>query len=306
MRRVLYPFWHWFAVGACAACLLLAAGCDKGVRTDRFSVMTYNVHQYALMDRDGGGAADDPKPQSEQDAVVALIAAERPDVIALQEMGGEIVFSRFQQALRNAGLNYPYAELLRRGRVEANLALLSRFPIVSVQHRTNDWYRIGSANVPVSRGFMDVTIQINPDYRFRLINAHLKSKVYSPLGQTEMRRNEARLLNKAVRGILDENPDVNLLVVGDMNDDYASAALREVAGRRGGELTDLRPIDSAGDAWTFFYGVTDTHSRFDYLFVSEGIKPEVIEERTRVVRDPLTYKASDHRPVIGVFQALEK
>ncbi|HKL21263.1 MAG TPA: hypothetical protein VJ904_05620, partial [Tichowtungia sp.] len=43
---------------------------------------------------------------------------------------------------------------------------------------------------------MDVTIQVTPEYRFRLINAHLKSKVYSPLGQTEMRRNEARLLTK--------------------------------------------------------------------------------------------------------------
>ena len=268
--------------------------------------MTYNVKQYALMDRDGGGEADDPKPQAERDAVVALIAAERPDVLALQEMGGEIVFSHFRQALRDAGLDYPYAELLHRGKRNINLALLSRFPIVSVQNRTNDWYSIGPAKVPVSRGFMDVDIQVNPAYRFRLINAHLKSKVYSPLGQTEMRRNEARLLNKAVRGILDENPEMNLLVVGDMNDDYASAALREVSGRRGGELTDLRPVDRVGDAWTCFEAATDSHSRFDYLFVSKGMKPEVISEQSRVVRDPLTYIASDHRPVVGVFQTLEK
>ncbi|HKL21264.1 MAG TPA: hypothetical protein VJ904_05625 [Tichowtungia sp.] len=109
-----------------------------------------------------------------------------------------------------------------------------------------------------------------------------------------------------MRGILDETPDINLLVAGDMNDHYASAALREVAGRRGGELTDLRPVDSAGDAWTCFHAATDSYSRFDYLFVNEGMQPEVINERCRVVRDPLTYTASDHRPVIGVFQALEK
>jgi endonuclease/exonuclease/phosphatase family metal-dependent hydrolase len=121
-----------------------------------------------------------------------------------------------------------------------------------------------------------------------------------------MRRNEARLLNKAVRGILDETPDINLLVAGDMNDDYASAALREVKGRRGGELIDLRPIDSVGDAWTCYQASTDSHSRFDYLFVSEGMKPEVVDDQTRVVRDPLTYKASDHRPIVGVFQVLEK
>lgn len=267
--------------------------------------MTYNVHQYALMDRDGGGEPDDPKPQAERDAVVELIAGARPDILALQEMGGEIVFSRFRQALRDAGLDYPYAELLRRGTIEANLAVLSRFPIVSAQHHTNDWYSIGPAKVPVARGFLDVDIQVTPDYRFRLINAHLKSKVYSPLGQTEMRRNEARLLNKAVREILEENPGINLLVVGDMNDDYASAALREVAGRRGGKLTDLRPTDSAGDAWTCFQAATDSYSRFDYLFVNEEMRPEVVMDLTRAVRDPLTYKASDHRPVIGVFRAAD-
>lgn len=293
-------------VAAAALLCLLVAGCGRDPQAaPTFSVMTYNVQQYALMDRDGD-ESDDPKPQEERDAVVQLIAGAHPDVLLVQEMGDQIIFAEFKKALQDAGLNYPYAELLQRGRFEANLAVLSRYPFVSVQHRTNDWYSVGSAKVPVTRGFLDVDIQVNPQYRFRLLGAHLKSKVYSPLGQTEMRRNEARLLNKAVRDILDENPDINLLVAGDMNDDYASAPLREVSGRRGGELTDLRPVDSVGDAWTHFQASTDSNSRFDYLFVSEGMLPEVVKEATRVVRDPLTVKASDHRPVIGVFRALEQ
>ncbi len=282
---------------------LLLGGCDRSPELNTFSVMTYNLQQYALMDRDGGGEPDDPKPESERAAVVALISKERPDVLAVQEMGDEIIFGQFREALRAAGQNYPYAELLQRGTIEANLAVLSRFPIVSVQHHTNDWYSIGPAKVPVARGFLDVTIQVNPQYQFRLLGAHLKSKVHSPLGQTEMRRNEARLLNKNVRAILKENPQVNLLVVGDMNDDYKSAPLREVAGRRGGELTDLRPVDSVGDAWTYFRETVDEYNRLDYLFVSEGMFPEVVKEKTRVVRDPLTAQASDHRPVIGVFKS---
>lgn len=293
------------AVRVLAGLALLVSGCGKMQEPELFSVMTYNLQQYSLMDRDGGGAADDPKPQEECGAVVQLIANAKPGVLFIQEMGDEITFAGFRKALESAGMHYPYVELLQRGKIEVNLAVLSRYPIVSVQHRTNDWYSISSAKVPVARGFLDVDIQVNPDYRFRLLGAHLKSKVYSPLGQTEMRRNEARLLNKAVRGILKENPDINLLVAGDMNDNYASAPLREVQGRRGGELTDLRPLDSAGDAWTCFQASTDNHSRFDYLFVSEGMASEVVEGGTRVVRDPLTYKASDHRPVIGVFRAEE-
>ncbi len=304
--RVLYIFRGGRpAVGWALLGILLFSGCEKRSEPDTFSVMTYNLRQYALMDRDGDGEADDPKPQQECEAVVKIIADERPGVLLVQEMGDEIVFAHFCKALQAAGLSYPHIELLQRGRIDVNLAVLSRYPIVSVQHRTNDWYSISSAKVPVSRGFLDIDIQVNPHYRFRLLGAHLKSKVYSPLGQTEMRRNEARLLNKAVRGILDENPDVNLLVAGDLNDDYASAPLREVKGRRGGELTDLRPVDSVGDAWTHFQASTDTLSRFDYLFVSDGMLPEVVKEQTRVVRNPLAEKASDHRPVVGVFRAAD-
>lgn len=281
--------------------VLLVFGCDRPAgRT--FSVMSYNVHQYGLMDRDNDGE-DDPKPVAEQNAVVQLIARENPDVLFVQEMGDEITFDQFRRALRDAGVDYAYSELLRRGSIEANLALLSRFPIVSAQHHTNEWYSIGEAKVHVARGFLDVELQVTPTYRFRLLGAHLKSKVFSPLGQTEMRRNEARLLNKTVREIFDENPHVKLLVAGDMNDHHRSAPLREIKGRRGGELIDLRPADPEGDVWTCYQDATDSYSRFDYLFVNKSLQKDVLE--ARVVRDRLTYEASDHRPVIAVFQVNE-
>lgn len=287
--------------------LAVLTGCDRPPKpAGTFSVMTYNLRQYALMDRDGGGELNDPKPESERRAALLLIAKEKPDVLSVQEMGDSAIFTQFRFDLQAAGLNYPYAELLERGRFEVNLAVLSRFPIVSIQNHTNEVYSIGEAKIPVTRGFLDVEIQVNPDYRFRLLAAHLKSKVYSPLGQTEMRRNEARLLNKIVREILEENPGVNLLVAGDLNDDCNSAALREVGGRRGGEMTDLRPVDSAGDVWTCFQASTDSFSRFDYFFVSDGMFPEVVREQTCVVRDPLTYEASDHRPVIAVFRTADQ
>jgi endonuclease/exonuclease/phosphatase family metal-dependent hydrolase len=121
-----------------------------------------------------------------------------------------------------------------------------------------------------------------------------------------MRRNEARLLNKAIREILEKSPSVNLLVAGDFNDDYSSAPLREVSGRRGGRMTDLRPADYAGDVWTLFYPAVDGYSRFDYLFVSEGMLPETVREQNQVIRSPLTIEASDHRPVVAVFRAADQ
>jgi endonuclease/exonuclease/phosphatase family metal-dependent hydrolase len=286
--------------------LLLSSYGGQPAPEKSFSVMTYNLRQYALMDRDGDGESDDPKPENERRAAISLIAKAYPDVLALQEMGDAAMFAQFRDDLRTAGLDYPYAELLNRGRMEINLAVLSRFPIVSVQHHTNDWYSIGQVRQPVARGFLDVEFQVNPQYRFRLLTAHLKSKVYHPLGQTEMRRNEARLLNKVIRDILKENPGINLLVAGDFNDDYNSVPLHEVSGRRGGPMTDLRPADSTGDVWTCFYAAADGYSRFDYFFVSAGMLPEVVRAQTRVVRDSLTYEASDHRPVVAVFRIADQ
>jgi endonuclease/exonuclease/phosphatase family metal-dependent hydrolase len=294
--------------------LALSTGCARkgepsarSVSTDRdeFSVMTYNLCRYSLADRDGDGQKNDPKPSPEHDAVIELIAAAQPDVLAVQEIGSPSVFEEFRYALRNAGLDYEHAEYLQRGQSEINLAVLSRFPIVSRQPHTDDTYTIGDAKIPVLRGFLDIEIQVNPNYKFRLMDAHLKSKVFHALGQTEMRRNEARLLNNYVRKILKERPDANLLVLGDFNDTYRSAPLREITGNKHEYLQDLRPRDEAGNVWTHFSPDIDQYDRIDYMLVSQGMMPEVVFDKTRLMSDPRTYEASDHRPLIGVFKASE-
>jgi endonuclease/exonuclease/phosphatase family metal-dependent hydrolase len=275
---------------------------EKGYRPDRdeFSVMTFNVMRWCYDDRDTDGQRDDPKPESEKKAVVALIAGVRPDVLAIEEMGDPTLLREFAGRLSAAGLDYPHAEHLPSADGFANLAVLSRFPIVSRQHVTNETYSIGDLELPVQRGFLSVDIQPSASYRFRLMTAHLKSKVFSAHGQTEMRRNEARLLNKHVRRALAKDPQMNLLVAGDLNDSIDSAALREVMGQ---DLFDLRPRDAFGDLWSHFWAEPEQYSRIDYLLASAGMLREVVSNKTHVVRDPLTYKASDHRPVVAVFKA---
>lgn len=267
-----------------------------------FTVMSYNVHQFFLTDRDGDGKKDDPKPDIECRALVQLIAQASPDVLALQEIGGKSFLNSFQAWLKTEGLNYEYVELLQRGDRDNNLAVLSRFPIIGTTHHTNEWYSIGKAKVAVARGFLETKIQVDEDYSFHLLNAHLKSKVYSRLGQTEMRRNEARLLNKVVRGILEDDEGCNLLVAGDMNDNPNSAAIREITGKSRKNLFDLRPAEPGGDAWTYYEKSAELHTRFDYFFVNAEMMGDTIPEKSTVIRNPLTYTASDHRPVVVTFK----
>lgn len=290
-----------------ALLLLAAPACftaraEKTADGDEFSVMTYNVRRFSYEDRDRDGQRDNFKPEEEIEGVMGVLARARPDVLAIQEIGDETAFEIFQQRLRKAGIDYPHHDYLLQPQSSVGLAVFSRFPIAARLSITNESYSIGSEELPVQRGFLVVDLQVNPEYRFRLIVAHLKSKLFSPLGQTEMRRNEARLLNKHVRRMLNRHPDLNLVVVGDMNDNITSAPLRELIGAPP-YLVDLRPRDSVGDIWSHFWEFQESYERLDYIFVSEAMLPEVVREKCHVVRDPLTYVGSDHRPVVGVFRA---
>lgn len=270
-----------------------------------FSVMTFNLNQYALMDRDGNADTLEPKPREEAEAIMAAIHDVSPDILAVEEMGDPAAWAEFKFSLRQAGLEYPNEEYLRRGRSELNMAVLSRFPIVERQSHTDDTYTIGPTQFPVMRGFIDITIEVNPQYRLHLMVAHLKSKVFHSFGQAEMRRNEARLLNNHVRDILKDNPEANLLVVGDFNDDPSSAALREIRAYKGETiLNDLRPTDTVGDAWTHREN-DDNYHRIDYMLASRGLLPEVVPDKCFAVRAAGLERASDHRPLVATFTAAE-
>ncbi|MGD9611935.1 MAG: endonuclease/exonuclease/phosphatase family protein, partial [Kiritimatiellia bacterium] len=215
-------------------------------------------------------------------------------------------WAEFKFSLRQAGLEYSHEEYLRRGRSVLNLAVLSRFPIVATNAHVADTYTIGPTKFPVMRGILEIELEIQPQYRLRLMVAHLKSKVFHSFGQAEMRRNEARLLNNHIRDALKENPDVNLLVVGDLNDDPSSATLRDIAAyKRQRILHDLRPVDAVGDAWTHREN-NDAYHRIDYMLASAGLLPEVVPEKTYAVRSPLLLRSSDHRPLVATFVAAER
>ena len=271
-----------------------------------FSVMTFNLHQYALQEAAAGSEGSAPKPRPGTDALVEAIRRAAPDVLALQEMGDSAAWTEFKFRLREAGLEYRYEEYLPRDGQSFHLALLSRLPIVARQPHTDDLYTIGPTQFPVQHGFLDVTLEIHPDYHLRLLAADLKSKVFHEYGQAEMRRNEARLLCNHIRAVLDENPAANLLVVGDFGDTPDSRPLREILTYQDKPiLFDLRPTDPLGDAWTQRQ-TDDTHQRVDYMLVNSGLLHETVAAKLYVVRTPGLVAASDHCPLVAIFSAREQ
>jgi len=151
----------------------------------------------------------------------------------------------------------------------------------------------------VRRGFLDVTVKVNPDYQLRLVGVHLKSKIPTPAGEALIRRYEATRLRAHLDGILKADPKANLLCYGDFNDHKNEPMFAEVTGIRAtpGYMADLWAKDALGDRWTHYWKTADLYARIDYLFVSPALFGEVVKAKSRVYRGENWDLASDHRPV---------
>ena len=282
-----------------------------GAEGDHIIVASYNVQNYLPMDRatrNGARVRNAPKPEQSISALIQVISDIQPDVLAVMEMGSPQQFQDFRRRLEAAGMDHPHAEYLDAADDRRRLALVSRFPIVSRDSEADLRFELRGVMEPVRRGFLDVTLQVRPDYRMRVIAVHLKSKRPVPQGEALIRRHEAQLLRDRIDRILTEEPEVNLVVLGDLNGTKNEPAVQEVIGVRGTPtyMADLWLEDKFGDRWTHFWTAADVYSRFDYILVSPGLFREVIKEESGVYRSPYWRTASDHRPVVAAIQPVDR
>jgi len=238
-------------------------------------------------------------------AITRFLVELRPDVLGVCEIGDLSKVEHLQERLAAAGVDLPHVEWVD-GPSTRCLALLSRFPIVERQSVPLVHYQINELTLPVSRGFLDITIQVNEDYRLRCLGAHLKSRRSVPeADEALIRRNEAHLLRLHAEAILEKSPHVNLLVYGDFNDTRNSSSIRAIQGRTGanGYLRALPLSDDQGYTWTHYWDNADVYSRIDFLFASPGLNRELDLSKSLIGHHRDWELASDHRPLLVTIQA---
>jgi len=275
-------------------------------------VATYNVENYL----DAPAGTRPPKSAEARAKIRESILAIKADVIAFQEMGGTNALLELSASLKAAGRDYPHWEHITGYDTNIHVAILSKFPIKTRTPHTNDNFLLSGRRFRVSRGFAEVEIEVNPAYRFTLITAHLKSRRPVPeADEADLREQEAIKLREAIDARLAANPNVNLIVLGDFNDNKDSRSTQTVIGRGKTGLFDTRPAERNGDnqpnpiprfeprniTWTHYYGKEDTYSRIDYILISAGMKREWLPEETYVLRIPNWGVGSDHRPLVAGF-----
>jgi endonuclease/exonuclease/phosphatase family metal-dependent hydrolase len=275
-------------------------------------VAHYNVQNYLVMDRylrdERRAAPASPKPEKSIAALVAIIVKARPDLLHVAEMGPPDQFADFRKRLKEAGLEYPEAEYVQGADKDRHLALLSRFPIISRQSRTDLSFELNGVREPVQRGFLDVTVRVTPTFEVRVLGAHLKSRRPVPQGEAMLRRHESLLLRKHIDSILTADPGTHLLLLGDLNDTKNEPTMKEIIGVRGSptHMADLWLTDPLGDRWTHYWDTADEYARIDYLLVSPALFPRVDFKKSGIDRTEGWNVASDHRLLFATLRTNER
>jgi endonuclease/exonuclease/phosphatase family metal-dependent hydrolase len=296
------------------ACLFL------GPRTvlfaaETFRVATYNVENY-LVEPAGTRHAKSAEAKAKiRESILAL----KPDVLALQEMGSTNALLELQGSLKAAGLDLPHWEQVTGFDTNIHVAILSRFPFTAREPHTNEAFLLNGRRFRVSRGFAEVEIHPATNYSFTLINAHLKSRrVIADADESELRLEEAKVLRGIIDARLHANPNLNLIVLGDLNDLHDAPPIKTILGGRGKSgLVDTRPAERNGDTlvhrsaartvtWTHFYAKEDSYSRIDYILLSHGMAREWNMNETYLLSLPNWGIGSDHRPLVATFTAQDR
>jgi len=288
------------------------------VHAETFRIAEYNVENYLDQPTETRHSV---KSDAAKAKIRESIRAMKPDVIALEEMGSTNALLELRASLKAEGLDFPYWEHVSGFDTSIHLAVLSRFPIIARRPHTNENFLLDGRRFSVSRGFLDVDIQVNTNYSFTLLGAHLKSKRPVPEGdEAELRLQEAKLLREKVDAILKANANANLVVLGDFNNTKDSPSTKAIVGTGKFKLVDTRPAERNGDdapnpnpryspmnvTWTYYYGVEDSYSRIDYILLSPGMAREWVKSETYVLMLPNWGIGSDHRPIVTAFEATER
>lgn len=283
--------------------MLLGGAAASSHAQSTFSVATFNVKNYLLVSIPGRRA----KLVEARERVQQTILHARADVVVLQEMGKVAALQELRERLAARGLEYPYHRLVQ-GRDQAiRLALLSRYPIVRTVQHTNDQFMVEGRRQWVRRGFLEAEIKVGDGYRFTLLAAHLKSKFKVPYArESDIRRKEAAILRRKVAEMLTQDPDLNLMVIGDLNDSPDSSTVRSIIGRGKLSLFDAKPyewvfvdgqfvVERPQVHWTYYYPTGGAYTRVDYVLLSRGMKREWQRDSSHIAGVPFWLEASDHR-----------
>jgi endonuclease/exonuclease/phosphatase family metal-dependent hydrolase len=206
-----------------------------------------------------------------------------PDVVLLQEVESLIALRTFNE--EKLGAHYDHALLIdSRDLRQIDVGILSRLPILSTRTHVDDTDPQAAADWLFSRDCLEVTVALPQHRQLTIFVNHLKSKFIGREANTPAKRLAAKKKNDAKRKrqsraivrLLKErfpggawNSEL-FMVVGDLNDEPASAPVGPVVASSGLENA-IERIPTEADRWTHWYRGGNTAGQLDYLLLSPAL-----------------------------------
>lgn len=267
-------------------------------RAETIRVASYNLRNYTATDRimDAGWVPEYPKPELEKDALRAAILSVKPDVIVFQEMGQGGYLEELAVDLAASGLDYPYRECLVAADAERCLAALSRIPFKEVRRNNGITCKVYGEVIPVKRGLLGLTF-VTKGREWTVYDIHLKSRSGSE-ADADRNEKERHAEAAAIRGriLKEQGEGAFWLLLGDTNDTPRSGTWNRLTHKGEKRIgVDLRPKDSRGEYWTYYYSRKDTYERIDIMLASPPMLEFVQTDSARIYDGPDAACASDHR-----------
>jgi endonuclease/exonuclease/phosphatase family metal-dependent hydrolase len=262
---------NWMAGVLAAAVLLLSSGLGAG-EPHALRVLCYNIHY---------GQGNDG--QYDLERLAAVIAAAKPDLVALQEVDVGVKRSgRVHQARRLGELTGMAVRFGPTQHYEGGLfgnAVLSRLPILDVEIHPLPYTEATPQQVTYPRGAIAVTVRGPDDQPLRFVSTHFQHNV------AEDRVAEAGAINALFAA--DDDP-LPTILAGDINAPPGSEPVQVLLERWTNAIDEpaAPTVPSAKPT-----------SRIDYIFYrpAERFRLALAE----VIAEPM---ASDHRPVFAVLE----
>lgn len=264
-------------------------------------IASYNLRNYLIMDRlvEGKWTKNYPKPESEKFVIQKNILEVHPDILVIQEIGGQPFLNELKEDLNELGLDYPYAFLMRGADTTRFTAVLSFLKPRYVKEHKDLTYRYFDRRHFVKRGMLE--LGFIHEIPFTIFSVHLKSRYTSdkrdPLS-AQWRLLEAESCRNRIIKRIDQASIENYIIAGDFNDNPNSAPMRRFY-KKGGKLLGkhLMAKDSRGESWTHLYNKEKVYSMVDGFVVSPSLMPFVQGGFASILDGEAFYQGSDHRLV---------
>jgi endonuclease/exonuclease/phosphatase family metal-dependent hydrolase len=242
--------------------LTAAAHVAPAPKRVRLNVMSYNIHVGIGMDK-----------KLDLARIAEVIKRQRIDIVGLQEVDRGVErtgrVDEMRELARLTGMDYAFAHNLDYQGGQYGVAVLSRFPILAIDHR-----RYANRRERERRGFIRVEVEVE-GRRLNFVTTHLDYQFL------DGRVFETEQLLKALEDV--RGP---LVVAGDFNEEPPGGAYEMML--KAGFADGWKQETAAG----LTYPADKPTKRIDYVFY-RGLGEDVAA--TASVPDTL---ASDHRPLV--------